>query len=138
MLAGRVSGAWAVWGVLTDCDCAASCEAAAEEALEEGEGLLWLGHRAYRGARYGMHVEIAMDVCYVMSRMCILPANRVFASAHAPCPPKVGKEKKKKCACSLFYVTIVRFTVIDDHALFFFPSFLVHSRFIARHKTQNV
>lgn len=26
--------------MLTDCDCAASCEAAAEEALEEGEGLL--------------------------------------------------------------------------------------------------
>lgn len=56
--------------MLTDCDCAASCEAAAEEALEEGEGLLWLGHRAYRGARYGMHVEIAMDVRYVM-RGCV-------------------------------------------------------------------
>lgn len=51
---------------------------------------------------------------------------------------KSWERKEKNCACSLFYVTIVRFTVIDDHALFFFPSFLVHSRFIARHKTQNV
>lgn len=32
---------------------------------------------------------------------------------------KSWERKEKKCACSLFYVTIVRFTVIDDHALFF-------------------
>lgn len=32
---------------------------------------------------------------------------------------KSWERKEKKCACSLFYVTIVRFTVIDDHAPFF-------------------
>lgn len=41
--------------MLTDCDCAASCEAAAEEALEEGEGLL-LCH----GGRGGDTVEMRM------------------------------------------------------------------------------
>lgn len=41
MLAVAVSGRRG-GSVLTDCDCATSCEAPAEEALEEGEGPLWL------------------------------------------------------------------------------------------------
>lgn len=54
MLAGWGAGAaGGLRGVLTDCDCAASCEAAAEEALEEGEGLL-LCH----GGRGGDTVEM--------------------------------------------------------------------------------
>lgn len=50
--------------MLTDCDCAASCEAAAEEALEEGEGLL-LCH----GGRGGDTVEMRraiLDIAWWM------------------------------------------------------------------------
>lgn len=47
--------------MLTDCDCAASCEAAAEEALEEGEGGLLLCH-GVRGGRHSGDAQGILDI----------------------------------------------------------------------------